>query len=257
MNRVVIITGVSSGIGAKLKEMFLYNGDTVIGLSRSVTQGGHDFALDVTDKTSVENTFKKIAATYPKVDILINCAGFGLFGAVEILNEEEIKKQFDVNVFGLIWCVQSCLPLLSHGSKIINISSASAFFALPFRSIYSASKAAVNQISYGLYMELKQAGIQVTSICPGDIKTNFNKNRQSNLSTNKHYGDRIEKSFNHIQERAEKRMSSEYASKCIFKIINKKKLKPMYIVGKTYKLLYLCDRIFSKKAILNTINKHF
>ncbi len=257
MNRVIIITGVTSGIGAKLREMFLSNGDTVLGLARSVTPDEFSYPLDVSNKADVEKVFEKIKEKYPHIDMLINCAGFGQFGAVELLTEEEIKKQFDVNVFGLVWCTQACLPLMSSGGKIINISSASAFFALPFRALYSASKAAVNQISFGLYMELKNSGIHVTSICPGDIKTNFNKNRQANLNSNKRYGDRIEASFNHIQSRSEKRMSNEYASKCIYKICNKKKLKPLYIVGKTYKFLNFCDHVFTKKAILNVTNKHF
>ncbi|MBR4270623.1 MAG: SDR family NAD(P)-dependent oxidoreductase [Clostridia bacterium] len=257
MNRVIIITGVTSGIGAKLKELFLADGDIVIGLARSVEDSEFNYSLDVSNHEDVKNTFEKIGQKYPKVDMLINSAGFGQFGAVELLTETEIKKQFDVNVFGLIWCNQSVLPLMNRGSKIINISSASAFFALPFRSLYSASKAAVNQISFGLYMELKDAGIQVTSICPGDIKTNFNKNRQANLTTNSRYSDRIEKSFTHIQERAEKRMSNDYASKCIYNICNKKKLKPLYIVGKSYKFLNFCDHIFSKKAILDVTNKRF
>ena len=107
MNRVVIITGVTSGIGEKLKEIFLNSGDTVLGLSRSVKPDEHNFVLDVADKTSVEKTFSEIGKNFPKIDILINCAGFGLFGAAELLTEDEIKKQFDVNVFGLLWCTQA------------------------------------------------------------------------------------------------------------------------------------------------------
>ena len=256
MERNIVITGVTSGIGAKLKEMFESDGDKVFGISRSVEPDEFNFVADVSNREQVFEVINAIGKQN-KIDMLINCAGYGQFGAIELLTEEEIKKQFDVNVFGTLWCVQAALPYMQKGSKIINISSASAFFALPFRSVYSASKAAVNMLSYGLKMELKNAGIMVTSICPGDIKTNFNKNRQANLTTNSRYGDRIEKSFSNIQARAEKRMSNEYASKCIYKICNKKKLKPLYIVGKAYKFLNLCDRLFSKNTILNVTNKKF
>jgi len=256
MKRIILITGVTSGIGAKLKELFESGGDTVLGLARSVEQNEFNYVVDVSDKKQVFDTFNEIGKKY-KIDMLINCAGFGQFGALELLTEEEIKRQFDVNVFGLLWCTQACLPHMNSGGKIINISSASAFFALPFRAVYSASKAAVNMLSFGLRMELSNAGIQVTSICPGDIKTNFNKNRQANLNTNERYGDRIQKSFANIQARAEKRMTNEYASKCIFKICNKKKLKALYVVGKTYKFLNFCDHMFTKNAILKATNKHF
>jgi len=256
MERNIVITGVTSGIGVKLKEMFESDGDRVFGISRSVEPDEFKFVADVSNREQVFEVINTIGKQN-KIDMLINCAGYGQFGAVELLTEEEIKKQFDVNVFGTLWCVQAALPYMHKGSKIINISSASAFFALPFRSVYSASKAAVNMLSYGLKMELKNAGIMVTSICPGDIKTNFNKNRQANLTTNSRYGDRIEKSFSNIQARAEKRMSNEYASKCIYKICNKKKLKALYIVGKAYKFLNLCDRLFSKNTILNVTNKKF
>ncbi len=256
MKRNIVITGVTSGIGAKLKEMFENDGDTVFGLSRSVEPNEFNIITDVNNREEVVNAMNQIGKNN-SIDILINCAGYGQFGALEMLTEDEIKKQFDVNVFGLVWCVQAALPYMKKGSKIINISSASAFFALPFRSVYSASKAAVNMLSFGLRMELEQAGILVTSICPGDIKTNFNKNRQANLTTNSRYKDRIEKSFNSIQVRAEKRMSNEYASKCIYKICNKKKLKALYIVGKTYKFLNFCDHLFTKNAILKVTNKKF
>ena len=256
MERNIVITGVTSGIGSKLKEMFESNGDRVFGISRSVEPDEFNFVADVSNREQVFDVINTIGKQHT-IDMLVNCAGYGQFGAIELLTEEEIKKQFDVNVFGTLWCVQAALPYMQKGSKIINISSASAFFALPFRSIYSASKAAVNMLSYGLKMELKNAGIMVTSICPGDIKTNFNKNRQANLTTNSRYGDRIEKSFSNIQARAEKRMSNEYASKCIYKICNKKKLKALYIVGKAYKFLNLCDRLFSKNTILNVTNKKF
>jgi len=257
MKRVIVITGVTSGIGEKLREMFDRNTDTVIGLARSVEQNELNYAIDVSNREKVFSCFEEIGKKHGKIDMLINCAGYGQFGALEMLSEEEIKRQFDVNVFGLLWCIQAALPYMEKGSKIINISSASAFFTLPFRAVYAASKSAVNMLSYGLRMELDAAGILVTSICPGDIKTNFNKNRQANLSTNSHYGERIENSFNKIQARAEKRMSNDYASKCIFKICNKKKLKAMYIVGKQYKFLNFCNHLFPINLILKVTNKHF
>ena len=106
-------------------------------------------------------------------------------------------------------------------------------------------------------MELKSSKIQVTAICPGDIKTNFSKNRDITPLTNERYGKRIEESINSINNRQSKRMDRDVACKKIYKIINKKKLKPMYIVSKVYNFLYLAKRFSSEKALLNVTNKMF
>ena len=120
---------------------------------------------------------------------------------------------------------------------------------------YSASKAGVSMLSYGLRMELKNSGIEVVCICPGDIKTNFSKNRVKTFETNERYGDKIEKSAKQIEDRESKRMTIEFATGKMFKIFNKKKHKPMYIIGSSMKWAYLANKMFSLNLILNTTNK--
>ena len=112
-------------------------------------------------------------------------------------------------------------------------------------------------LSYGLRMELKDSKIKVCCICPGDIKTNFSKNRDKSYATNKRYGDKIEKSAKQIEDREPKRMTLNYASKKIYKVCQKKNPKPMYIIGKSYKFLYFLQKIVPLKIILNYIQKHF
>jgi len=146
---------------------------------------------------------------------------------------------------------------MQKGGRIINISSAGAIFCLPFRAMYSASKVAVLNMSFGLRMELKNSGIDVTCICPGDVKTNFSKNRDISLNTNNKYGVQIEKSCNKIASNEHKRMSKDYACKKIFKICNKNKVKAMYIVGKKYKFLNFMQRFISKNKLLNIISKKY
>ena len=195
----------------------------------------NEFSVDVTKEQEVESFFEIIKAKYGKIDILINSAGYGISGAAELADFNEVKNLFNVNYFGTLKCCQCALPLMKEGSKIIDISSCCAIFAIPFRIHYCASKAAVSMLSYGLRMELSDAKIDVTVVNPGDVKTNFIKSRIKNFKTNEKYGDKVATAQEIVEKNNSKRMSVEYASNKIYKIINKKKLKAMYIIGRKYK----------------------
>ena len=112
-------------------------------------------------------------------------------------------------------------------------------------------------IFHSLREEVKPYGIDVTAICPGDIRTEFTKNRVKNFTTNERYGDRIRKADDHISAREHKRMSVDYACGKIEKIIAKKRYKPFYIVGRKYKALYAAYRLFPLSVILNATGKIF
>ena len=250
----IVITGGTSGLGKELVEKFENRGDNVIILARSV-ESGKGIKCDVGNSEEVKTAFVEIAKTIGKIDFLINNAGYGISGATELISVEESKRIFDVNFFGTLYCIQNALPLMKKGSKIINISSACALFALPFRTLYCASKSAVSMLSNSLRLELKTAGIQVCAICPGEIKTNFTKNRVKHFATNERYGKRIENATNNIDKHEDSRMCVQFVSKKIFKIINKKKLKPQYIIGGKYKALYFASKIFPLSCILGITGK--
>lgn len=250
MSRTVLITGGSSGIGAGLKQYFLNKGDKVFDLSRR----SENMPCDITDKSALDDAFKKLENE--RFDILINCAGQGLSGAVELTSDDEIKKQFDLNFFALVDVTKRALPLMKEKSKIINISSTCALFPLPFRAYYCASKAAVSMLTDGLRMELKNTNIQVAAICPGEVKTAFTKNRVKEYATNSRYGDSVEKSTKHVDSHEDKRMSLEYAVKKMVKFIEKRKLKPQVIIGKQ-KYLYFVSRFVPKSWFIKTIGKLF
>ncbi|MDD3397046.1 MAG: SDR family NAD(P)-dependent oxidoreductase [Clostridia bacterium] len=250
----VVITGGTSGIGKALTEKFLKQGAKVIILARSV-ENSCGIKCDLSNEDEIAKAFKEIEKSYGKIDILINNAGYGISGATELITPAEARKIFDVNFFGTLFCIQNALPLMQKGGKIINISSACAFFALPFRTLYCASKSAVSMLSNSIRMELNCAGIQVCAICPGDIKTNFTKNRVKHFDTNIRYGNRIKNATENIDRNEEKRMPLTYASDKIFQIINKPKLKPQYIIGKKYKFLYFLYKIFPLNWFLKSTNK--
>jgi len=144
---------------------------------------------------------------------------------------------------------------MHKGSKIINISSAMALFPIPFRSIYGSVKAAVLNLSFSLRMELKSLGIDVIAFCPGDIKTNFTKNRVKDFQTDERYGDRLYSATVKSDSREEKRISSIKCANSIYKKINKKRNKPFYIIGGKYKFLYFITRITPKSWLLAITNK--
>ena len=247
MKRRIVITGASSGIGLELKNLFEKKGDEVIDLSR--TSG-----CDITDNNSLKLEFEKLKDK--EIDILINCAGFGLSGAVELADESEIRKLFDVNFFGLVNVTKHALPLMGKTGKIINISSTCALFPLPFRAYYCASKSAVNMITDGLRMELKNTKIQVASVCPGEVKTNFTKNRVKIFTTNERYKNSIKVSTENIDKHEDKRMPVGVAAKKIIKFVERKKLKPQVIIGKQ-KILYALQKLLPKSWLIALIEKFF
>lgn len=249
----IVITGASSGIGKGLKEFYKQQGHKVVGISRS----NDDYLCDVSDKARLKEIFSCIKKDLGQIDILINNAGFGLSGAIELIEENDIRKEYEVNVLGAIFVIQEAIPLMSKNGKIINISSACALFPLPFRAFYCSSKSAVSMLSDCLRMELSRTNLQVTAICPCDIKTEFTKNRVKNFKTNERYNDSIKLSAEKIDNAQDKRMSLDKAIKIITKIISKKNLKPQYVMGLRNKMLYQVQKFFPKRLVLKVLTKIF
>lgn len=258
MDKIIVITGGTSGIGLMTAQMLRSKGDKVITLANTGGVNDDDFMFcDVSDKKNVAECFKTIGEKYGYIDVLINCAGYGLNGAFELLDSDKIKKQFDVNVFGLIECSQQALKYMSRGARIINISSAMALFPVPYRSMYGASKSAVLSLSYALRMELKKSGIDVCAICPGDVNTNFTKNKVIEYSTNERYGESIQKAFAKFDDpkRKAKQIKPEVVAKRVVKLCYARRTRPMIIIGGKMKLLHFVCRFTPKSLLLNSTTK--
>lgn len=250
----VVISGCTSGIGKRLCELYRARGDNVIGLARSAV--GDDIAVDVTAYDEVKAAVDGIAEKYGRIDVVIANAGGGLSGATELIPVEQTEKQMALNFTGALNLVNCALKHMTKGSKAVFISSACALFALPYRAMYCASKAAVNMAAYGLYMELKKCGIRVCSICPGDIKTAFTANRIKLNDGGERYGDVPARTAAKIDDRENKRMPLDKAAKKIFACANKCK-KPLYIIGAKYKALYFLQRVLPQKMFLDMTAKLF
>ena len=258
VGRIVVITGASSGIGLKTKEIFEKNGNIVLTLARTNRENCDNFyKCDVSDDENVKQVFSDIKEKFGKIDVLVNNAGFGVSGAIELTPASDIKNIVDVNIMGVISCTKYALPLMSKGSKIINISSVCAMFPLPYRTFYCMTKSAVNSFTYGLKMECKPLGIEVCCVCPGDTKTNFTKNRVKIYDSNDRYGDRILQATNGIDSRENKRMKVDVVAKVVFKLSCKHSLPCHVIVGAKYKFLHFIMRFFPINMLLNVTERFF
>ena len=181
-NKVAVITGASSGIGSAAAIRLLALGFTVYGAARRLdrlealaAQGVKPLALDVTDTESMRIGIEGVLAATGRIDVLVNNAGYGSYGAIEDVTQEEAKRQFDVNVFGAMELTKLVLPQMrQQGSgRVINISSVGGRGVGPFGGWYHGTKFALEALSDSLRMELKPFGIDVVVVEPGGIESEF------------------------------------------------------------------------------------
>lgn len=188
--KVALITGASSGIGLECTMNLLEKGFTVYALARRTDllkkaelKGAHVLYMDITDSNSVKNCIDTVISDQGRIDVLVNNAGFGLGGSLEDIPIEEARRQFEVNVFGLMNITQLVLPVMrsQKSGRIINVASIGGHFSLPFGGWYHASKYSVEALSDTLRLEVKDFGIKVIIIEPGMIQTDWGLIHGKNL----------------------------------------------------------------------------
>jgi len=184
-SKVFMITGVSSGLGKAFAEGALAAGHRVIGTLRSAesaaefsahpTGRGHGVVLDVTDLDAIPATVAKAEAQVGPVDVLVNNAGYGHEGILEETALEEVRKQFDANVFGAVAMIKAVLPGMRarRSGHIVNVTSMGGFITMPGITAYCGSKFALEGISEALGKEVKSLGIHVTALAPGQFRTEW------------------------------------------------------------------------------------
>jgi short-subunit dehydrogenase len=182
MKKVALVTGASAGIGAATARLLAQSGYTVYGVARRTDKmntlkdaGIKTIAMDVAEDTSMVKAVEQIIAEQGRIDILVNSAGFGSYGAIEDVPMEDARYQLEVNVIGLARLCQLVLPYMreQHFGKIVNITSIGGKMATPLGGWYHASKFAVEGLSDSLRLEVKPFGIDVIIIEPGGVKTEW------------------------------------------------------------------------------------
>src|SRR5579864_2477242 len=188
--KVAVITGASMGIGEAIAKLFLQEGAKVVLCSRDLARtkaaeqrigGGANttsVACDVSKRDQVDALVKAAVAKFGRIDIFVNNAGFGLNDAVADMDMAEFRRMFDTNLFGAVECMQAVIPIMRQqgGGDIVNISSVSGHIATPYMSGYAATKHAMNAIGKAGRMELLRHNINVLTVSPGYIATDFVKN---------------------------------------------------------------------------------
>lgn len=255
--KVAIVTGASAGIGEEISKALRENGWVVYAGARRLErmeplrrEGVHILRLDLTEEKSIFNFVNQVLETENKIDLLVNNAGYGSYGPVEIVPLEEAKKQFEVNLFGLARLTQLVLPKMRTERKgtIINVSSIGGSFGEPHGAWYHATKFALEGFSDCLRMELKQFGISVVIVKPGAILTEWSSIAQKNLlsvAKGTAYEPMVERHSRMLQKYDGNGSKPSLIAKLILKIVSHPHPKARYAIGSGAKPMLFLRRILS------------
>ncbi len=258
MKKVAIVTGGSSGIGSCISEKLSKQGYQVYEFSRTGKNREDIIHIDcdVTDSKDIIKAVNEVVSREERIDLVVNCAGFGISGAVEYTDVSEARRQFEVNFFGTAEVNRTCIPHLKNSKgRIVNISSVAALAPIPFQAYYSACKAAINSYTLALSNELKPFGVSVCAIMPGDTSTGFTAARRKSLKGDEEYGGRISKSVKKMEEDERKGVSADRVAETICRIAMKNKVKPLYTIGLDYKLIIVLLKILPYRISNYLISK--
>jgi len=238
MAKVVLITGGSSGIGKSIGEYLTDKGFSVYGTSRYPENYSEStfplIKLDVTQHDSIQSCVSELISKTGRIDVLINNAGVGITGPLEEIPTNEMKRNFETNLFGPINMINAVLPSmrLQHSGLILNITSIAGYMGLPFRGIYSASKGALELITESYRMELKSFNIKMSNIAPGDFATNIAAGRyHAPVLENSPYKKSYKATLDMMDSHVDSGKNPLLMAKVVHKIITSKNPKIHYKVG--------------------------
>ena len=263
MKKVALVTGASSGIGKETARLLVEQGFTVYGASRRLDKmedlkamGVNLLMMDVADDASMVNGVNIILNKEQRIDVLVNNAGYGSYGALEDVPIAEAKYQFEVNIFGLARLTQLLIPTMRAqlSGRIINISSIGGSIGEPHGAWYHATKFAVEGLSDSLRMELKQFGIDVVIIKPGAILTEWNgiaREKLLQVSGQTAYQDLAKKHVNMLATADKRGSSPTVVAKTIVKAAMAHRPSTRYATGGGAKMILflrsvLSDRMFDR-----------
>ncbi|ATA89646.1 short-chain dehydrogenase/reductase [Capnocytophaga stomatis] len=266
MNRskIVLITGATSGIGKETALLLTKKGFTVYGTARNVEGKNLPFKLlpmDVRNQESISQAVKTILAETGKIDILINNAGVGITGAVEEIPMEELQNVFATNFYGAISLMQAVLPSMREQKSglIINVTSIAGYMGLPFRGAYSASKGALMLMSEALRMEVKNFGIEIATVAPGDYATDIASRRyHAPVKENSAYAEIYQKSLDLMNQHVDSGGNPIEMAEKIFQIICTKHPNVHYKQGSfLQKFSIVLKRILPSKTYEKMLMNHY
>lgn len=265
MSKVVFITGASSGIGKSIGEFLHSKGFVVYGTSRNPEKIANSvfplFTLDVRNTNSIQIAIAEVISKAGRIDVVINNAGVGITGPMEEIPSAEIKNNFETNLFGPIEVMKVVLPQmrLQQSGLIINITSIAGYMGLPYRGIYSASKGALELITESLRMEVKQFGVTITNIAPGDFATNIAAGRyHAPVVKGSAYEISYGKTLKTMNEHVDSGSNPSKMAKAVYAIIQNPTPKVHYKIGVfMQKFSIVLKRILPDKVYEKMLMNHY
>lgn len=269
--RVAIVTGSSSGIGLDTSITLAQNGFLTYATMRNLDKSSiietaaekekipiRVVELDVTDDRSVNDAIQRIVSEIGKIDVLVNNAGYGLVGAFEDLSMEEIKSQYETNVFGLMRVTQKVLPIMrkQESGIIVNVSSGAGIFGYPGGSAYVSTKFAVEGLTESISYELESFGIKVVLIEPGFIRTNFANAMilaKKAQDPNSPYSAMMQTIQSNSSEMAKNASPVDSVSSAILKAVTSTRPNLRYLVGKDVETWAANKKAMSDTEFHNTM----
>ncbi|WP_086476482.1 SDR family oxidoreductase [Arenibacter amylolyticus] len=264
--KVVLVTGGSSGIGKSIGVYLKSKGFKVYGTTRNLAKYPHfnDFELlelDVREPESIKRAIDQLINKEGRVDVLVNNAGIGITGPIEEMPHEEILKAFDTNFNGPLHVSKAVLPFMrkQHSGLVINITSIAGYMGLPYRGIYSASKGALELVTEAMRMETKDFGIHFTNLAPGDFATNIAAGRYhapvlESSPYKKPYGNTLKMMDEHVDAGQDPLL----VARMVHKIIQTKNPKVHYTVGEfMQKFSLFLKKILPDKMYEKLLMNHY
>ena len=255
MDKVVVITGASGGIGYAIAKNLVSHGAKVYDLSRTVKEHKEitgAYQCNVNDTARADEILGEIFAKEGRINVFINNAGFGIAGAIENTKRDNIYAQVETNLSAVMALSSVAIKYLkqSGGGNIINTCSVGGIIPLPYQAAYSATKAGIDVFSRALANEVKSFGIKVTTVLPGDMKTNFTKQRIIDNDTNDEaYKKAVEKSIKKAEKEELNGDSPDKVGKVVYKILKRKNPPLRVTVGFVYKLIVFLPRVLPLKFV--------
>ena len=262
--RLVLVTGASSGVGQATARLLAQNGYRVIGTSRNAATAGDSpgitmLPLDVRSGESVAACLSAVVGLAGRLDILVNNAGYELAGALEELSLDEAKAQFETNFFGVVRMVKAVLPLMrrQESGQIINVTSLAGLSPIPFMGIYSASKFALEGYGEVLRHELKPFNIAVSQIEVGFLRTPMMSHRQVAARRIAEYDPWRQRAYEAIRTSEAKAPGPELVANTVLRIAASKTPRLRYVVGQPAKFVTRLRRFLPAGAYEQGVRRTF
>lgn len=269
-NKVALVTGSATGIGYEIAVHLARAGFRTYATMRNIQKAKEineiaktedlplsAIQLDVTDNDSIDKAIDTVLTESGRIDVLVNNAGYGLIGSIEEMSIEELKAQFETNVFGTFRATQAVISHMrkQHSGVIVIISSVAGRVGLPLFSAYASTKFALEGLSESMAYELKPFGINVVIIEPGAVNTNFRSEQAAKMTKSSPYYKMTQSALRAIEGMVSQGLHPNEVAKVVVDAIDNPKPKLRYVVGKDAEELIENGKKLSEEELFQTISQ--